>query len=54
MKEENKKCCGNCEHHTPPWKNGLLCGWSCGNEESENYGLVTEYDDCCIDYEECE
>ena len=51
MKEENKKCCGNCEYITPPWKNGLLCGWTCGNDESENYGLEIEYDDCCVEFE---
>jgi hypothetical protein len=26
----------------------------CDNEESENYGCETGYDDCCIDHEERE
>lgn len=25
--------------------------WICANEESDCYGAVTSWDDCCIDYE---
>lgn len=48
------KCCGECVYHTSPWKNGQLCGWTCDNEYSDNYGLTTEYDDSCEDFEERE
>jgi len=26
----------------------------CGNEDSEGYGLETQYDDCCEEFEERE
>lgn len=42
-----KKCCGTCAYHIPM----PLNEWACDNEQSENYGLETEYGDCCMDYE---
>ena len=44
-----RRCCGSCGHHTPPEER--TGDWTCGNEESENYGLPTEYSDKCEDYE---
>lgn len=49
---DERPCCGNCNHHTPPYKSGQLIGWTCNNEQSDNYGLTTEYGDRCSDYEE--
>lgn len=52
--DNERPCCGNCAHHTPLWKNGQSSGWTCDNEQSDNYGLITEYGDRCQDYEEKE
>lgn len=41
------KCCGTCAHHLPM----PLNEWVCDNEESENYGLETGYEDSCLDHE---
>ena len=38
--------CGNCKYHK--YIDG---GWVCSNEESEYYGLETDYADRCVDYE---
>lgn len=46
----NKECCGTCSWHFVM----LLDRWLCGNKGSDNYGLGTEYGDCCVDYEERE
>lgn len=43
------KRCGECAHHMYGAE-----GWTCDNEESEYYGLETEYNDSCVDYEERE
>lgn len=46
----NKECCGTCAWHFPmPFEE-----WICDNENSDNYGMETEYGDCCVDYEERE
>lgn len=38
--------CGNCKYHK------YIDGeWVCSNEESEYYGLETDYVDRCVDYE---
>lgn len=45
------KCCGNCKHHIP----GEMTGegdFACNNGESEAYGLETNYDDYCEEFEE--
>lgn len=39
--------CGNCRFNTYSDNE-----WCCGNEESENYGVPTMYDDSCDDYME--
>ena len=45
----NDKCCGTCRHHQrDPWDDE----WVCNNEDSECYGVNTEYRDSCDDYEE--
>lgn len=36
--------CGNCKYHKR-----IYGEWVCDNEESENYGLETEYYDGCVD-----
>lgn len=36
--------CGNCKYHKY-----IDDEWVCDNEESENYGLETEYADGCVD-----
>lgn len=47
------KECWECYWHVPPLKTGLD-GWMCGNENSDCYGAVTEYNDTCEDFEaEC-
>lgn len=43
---KNKECCGTCIHHEC-W-GGV---WICCNEDSENWGLETDYDDVCNDYQ---
>lgn len=47
--------CGNCKYNTQyffdtdPDRKSEFC---CGNEDSENYGVPTMYDDTCDDWEE--
>lgn len=48
------ECCGNCKYHMPQRKAGKLCGFTCDNENSDCYGLETEYKDSCMDFEERE
>ena len=31
--------------------NKWITDWICANEESDCYGAVTSWDDCCLDYE---
>lgn len=44
-----RKICGNCKYNEPD----PLCkeDFMRGNEESENYGMNTSYDDGCDDFE---
>lgn len=46
-----EECCGNCKHHF--WMS-VKDGWICKNEESENYTIWTDYEDCCEEWEERE
>lgn len=46
-----RECCGNCKHHLSPWKSREN-GWTCNNEDSDCYGLITEYGDYCGEFEE--
>jgi hypothetical protein len=50
MTKKMENCCGTCAYHIPVQMNEFVCD----NEESENYGCETGYDDCCIDHEERE
>lgn len=43
-----KKCCGTCAYNKPQYQNVFTCD----NEESDYYGLETEYNEYCMDYEE--
>lgn len=44
MKED---CCGTCQYN----RYDKEIGFYCGNEDIYEYGLPTEYTDCCDDYE---
>lgn len=44
--KNNNQCCGTCRHHKP-----FVGEFGCDNEESEGYGLATQYDDYCEEYE---
>lgn len=46
---KDKKCCGTCIHHKPENNNH---DWVCENEDADAYGLETDYNDICEDYEE--
>lgn len=51
LMEMQKGCsenCGSCTWHEN--FNGTT-DWICANEESDCYGAVTSWNDCCIDYE---
>lgn len=54
MRSQEKHVCGVCEYNRPTLKNGKLCGFHCGNEESDYYGCGTAYDDKCEEWEEKE
>ena len=43
-----RKCCGTCAFNKPEYHNVFVCD----NEESDYYGLETEYNESCIDYSE--
>lgn len=47
----DRECCGTCQY---PRYDRNYESWVCGNEVSDNYGLDTNYNDCCEDYEERE
>lgn len=44
-----KECCGTCICHKHITNTNE---WTCNNPQSDNYGLETEYDDCCDKYDE--
>lgn len=44
---DNQKCCGTCIYHTT-----FADEFGCNNEDSEAYGLETQFDDYCKEYEE--
>lgn len=46
---EKERCCGTCVYHKP-----FADEFGCDNEESGAYGLETQVDDYCEDYEERE
>lgn len=43
-----KECCGTCKYNRYSREDGF----SCGNEDSTEYGSPTFYDDVCDDWEE--
>ena len=43
---QDNQCCGTCSYHEY-----FTVEWCCDNEESEAYGLETEFNDCCEEYE---
>ena len=43
--------CGNCKHNKYDLKDEVF---TCNNEDSAYYGLETEYEDSCEDFEERE
>lgn len=47
-----RKECGSCKYNKRDWDHSD--GFHCGNEESENYGASTFYDDSCNEWEEKE
>jgi len=52
-----KECCGTCKHNkrdfSKPQNKGYV-EFYCGNEESDEYGTPTFYDDTCDSWEEKE
>ena len=50
-----REVCGNCKHNKRDFsktQNENYSSFCCGNEDSENYGVPTFYDDACDDFEE--
>lgn len=43
------ECCGSCRYHK---YEDIDDGWVCTNADSDYCSDWTEYDDCCMDYEE--
>lgn len=54
MMEDNKmeKCCGNCRFHRTGKDAGKNSDFYCNNVDSEGYGLPTDYEDCCEEWED--
>lgn len=49
-----KQMCGECKYNKRDFSKPQDSGYSkfcCGNEDSENYGVPTFYDDSCDDFE---
>ena len=50
-RDSEERVCGTCTHHEPPsWHDGET-EWLCGNEIADAFGLPTEYNDSCSDWE---
>ena len=62
IKEERRvsvlrEICGECKYNKRDFSKPQNSGYAefcCGNEDSDNYGLPTMYDDSCDDFEEKE
>ena len=62
VKEERRvsvlrEICGECKYNKIDFSKPQNSGYAefcCGNEESDNYGVPTMYDDSCEDFEEKE
>jgi hypothetical protein len=52
-----KEVCGNCKYNKRDFSKPQNAGYAeycCGNENSEEYGVLTFYDDTCDEWEERE
>ena len=52
-----REICGECKYNKRDFSKPQNSGYAefcCGNEESDNYGVPTMYDDSCDDFEEKE
>lgn len=50
-----RQICGECKYNRRDFskpQDGNYSKFCCGNEDSENYGIPTFYDDSCEDFEE--
>ena len=50
-----REVCGNCKHNKRDFsnpQNDCYSEFCCGNEDSDNYGVPTMYDETCEDFEE--
>lgn len=47
----DEEMCGNCKWHCRGFYNGIDDDYTCENEDSENYTLVTDFEDTCLDWE---
>ena len=46
-----KEVCGTCKFNSRTYDGRCNSEFCCGNEESDNYGVPTMYDDTCDDWE---
>ena len=49
-----REICGECKHNKRDFSKPQNSGYAefcCGNEDSDNYGVPTMYDDSCDDFE---
>ena len=49
-----REICGECKHNKRDFSKPQNSGYAefcCGNEDSDNYGVPTMYDDSCEDFE---
>ena len=52
-----REICGECKYNKRDFSKPQNSGYAefcCGNEDSDNYGVPTMYDDSCDDFEEKE
>ena len=57
VEETMREICGECKHNKRDFSKPQNSGYAefcCGNEDSDNYGVPTYYDDTCDDFEEKE
>ena len=57
VKETMREICGECKYNKRDFSKPQNSGYAefcCGNENSDNYGVPTYYDDSCDDFEEKE
>ena len=48
-KKEDQECCGTCRWHEQD--EAYSEDWICANDDSDNYGDYTDYEDGCPEYE---